>query len=351
MKTMIFLGAGASAAEGAPVQSKLFQEYFERRNKQNDYCTYDHQIAHLFINLFGIDVRKENLEDIIFPTFEEVLGLLDIAKIKDQSFVELENNTMVGNSNQVAENRDNLIILLAKCLHDTLNVENKYHSMLIKNLKSLNLLKNTIFVSTNYDLLIDNALMSTNGNRIPNYTIDFSDVRESDIYNKMNQHSPSLIKLHGSLNWLYCRICDEIVLTPGEKSVVRLTNDIEQSECMHCNSYLQPIIIPPTYYKNMSNFHISSLIKNFDKVSREVNHIIFCGYSFPDADLHLKYYFKRAETNRNDNLRVTVINNHEGKSIAAKLCEKNNYNRFFSCRVDYLDSSFQDFAMNPSKFY
>jgi hypothetical protein len=29
MTTAIFLGAGASASEGAPVQNKLFQDYFK----------------------------------------------------------------------------------------------------------------------------------------------------------------------------------------------------------------------------------------------------------------------------------------------------------------------------------
>lgn len=351
MKTMIFLGAGASAAEGAPIQSNLFKNYFKTRNDNDDYKWYDQQIANIFGNLFGINVKSNNLEDAIFPTFEEVLGLLDIAKIKNQSFKEIENNTMVGNSNQIDSSRDNLVILLAKCLYENLKNNNKYHTMLVRNLIKENLMNDTVFVSTNYDLLIDNALMFANNYHIPNYTINFSDIRNSEIYHEINKDSQILIKLHGSLNWLYCKTCDELLLTPGEKSVVRLTDDIEQSECNMCNSYLQPIIIPPTYYKNMSNFFITSLFKKFDEILREVEHIIFCGYSFPDADLHLKYYFKRAENNRLNNLKITVINNYNGKTDASKDYEKNNYLRFFTSKVNYTEKSFEEFAAAPSEFY
>lgn len=33
MKTAIFLGAGASASDGAPLQNKLFYEYFHRTHR------------------------------------------------------------------------------------------------------------------------------------------------------------------------------------------------------------------------------------------------------------------------------------------------------------------------------
>jgi len=35
MKTVIFLGAGASGAEGAPLQNNLFRNYFEMRKYKN----------------------------------------------------------------------------------------------------------------------------------------------------------------------------------------------------------------------------------------------------------------------------------------------------------------------------
>jgi hypothetical protein len=46
---------------------------------------------------------------------------------------------------------------------------------------------------------------------------------------------------------------------------------------------------------------------------RKVNQVVFCGYSFPDADIHIKYLLKRAQTNRDRPLHFTVVNNFKGK--------------------------------------
>ena len=72
-----------------------------------------------------------------------------------------------------------------------------------------------------------------------------------------------------------------------------------------------------------------------------------CGYSFPDADMNIKYLLKRAQTNRDIPLKVTVINNPPGKRDAEIAHEKDRYARFLGGTVEYTDKSFQEFADNP----
>lgn len=76
-------------------------------------------------------------------------------------------------------------------------------------------------------------------------------------------------------------------------------------------------------------------------------YIVFCGYSFPDANIHIKYLLKRAQTNRNTPLLVTVINNHAGKKDAEVVQEKDRYTRFLGSSVNYTNKSFQEFSANP----
>jgi hypothetical protein len=78
-----------------------------------------------------------------------------------------------------------------------------------------------------------------------------------------------------------------------------------------------------------------------------VKHVIFCGYSFPDADIHIKYLLKRAQTNREGPMRFTVVNHYPGKDQKEAGQEKYRYERFLGAGVDYTLKSFSDFAAAP----
>ena len=79
----------------------------------------------------------------------------------------------------------------------------------------------------------------------------------------------------------------------------------------------------------------------------DTDQIIFCGYSFPDADIHIKYLIKRAQINRNRGIKFKVCNYYEKKGEKTCSEEKNRYERFLGLRVEYLEKSFEDFANDP----
>jgi hypothetical protein len=97
----------------------------------------------------------------------------------------------------------------------------------------------------------------------------------------------------------------------------------------------------------LNNVFLSSIWSRTDGALRKVKHIAFCGYSFPDADIHIKYLLKRAQTNRDTPLRVTVVNNHPGKKDAEAQQERDRYVRFLGRAVEYTDKSFEEFAADP----
>ena len=87
-QTVIFLGAGASATDSAPIQSELFREYFQLRRSINEGVRrHDagHDLAEFFRTFFGIAVETTPLDEVEFPTFEEVLGILELAESEDES--------------------------------------------------------------------------------------------------------------------------------------------------------------------------------------------------------------------------------------------------------------------------
>src|SRR5262245_34723287 len=104
MKTCIFLGAGASKADGAPTQNDLFRDYFSfiktsRSRPWGDYNQdMERELRTFFSLMFDIDVDQENLGQVNFPTFEEALGILDLAERRGESFKEYGLGTLANNS-------------------------------------------------------------------------------------------------------------------------------------------------------------------------------------------------------------------------------------------------------------
>jgi NAD-dependent SIR2 family protein deacetylase len=156
-----------------------------------------------------------------------------------------------------------------------------------------------------------------------------------------------LYKVHGSLNWLFCPTCNTVTLTPKDKGIIRLITDFQNSFCRSCESVIVPIIVPPTYFKDTSNVFLTLVWHRAEQALREVDHIAFCGYSFPDADIHIKYLLKRTQTNPARRLRLSVCNNHPGKTTAVAQEEELRYKRFLGAGVEYTERSFDDLVADP----
>lgn len=355
MNITIFLGAGASAAENLPIQNELFSQYFKYILPKNKTSKMNLELAKFFRDLFYIDVTSPNIEDINFPTFEEVLGVLDLAEQKRESFKNYKSESYNDNNTSISYIRQSLIMLTAYALNNANSTSNSYHKLLLENLVKENLIKDTNFISANYDIHIDNAIASlydTNEfSAMLDYGIDFTNFNLSkNFWQKPIDPVIHLYKIHGSLNWLYCPICNSITLTPYEGGVMRIIENINQAKCLNCEELTVPIIVPPTYFKNMSNVFLSTVWNKSEKLLRESDLLIFCGYSFPEADMHIKYLLKRVQTSRlKENLKVVVVNNHSKKRNSLREKEKNRYERFLGKNVIYTEYSFEEFAKDPKK--
>ena len=354
MKTAIFLGAGASAAEGAPIQSALFRKYFGSPRVQKHSPMY-RDLAQFFKSIFNINLAAP-LKKITFPTFEEALGVLDLAEARKESLRGFSFSAPVPgvqlppDANRVQLIRLDLILVMAKAIDDGLRrkaLAHPPHRLLVNNLKVSGLINETIFISTNYDLCIDHALGPDR-----DYAVDFAANEEVNV---LSPQAVKLFKLHGSLNWLYCPVCNNVKQF-GSKVVLSLQyKGREVNRCGFCRSILSPVIVPPTFYKDMSRVFLSRIWNKAEDALREVDHIIFCGYSLPDADMHIKYLLKRMQTNRTnpESVRFTLVNHHKVPPKKKKDAddEAHRYLRFLGKRVTDTRSSFQKFARDPNSFY
>jgi hypothetical protein len=398
IENVIFLGAGASKADGAPLQNELFRDYFKLSSEnRNSNSKESHERLKNFFNIF-FGINSNELEHTSFPTFEEALGVLEIALNRGESF---KGYDLSADHPDIQRIRQDLIFLMAITIKEKLNIGLSHHRNLVERLAGEGTLSKTAFISLNYDILIDNALT----NCYPSYDLDYG-IEFANFEN--NQECPRsdnswkrprprksifLYKLHGSLNWLYCPTCIALTLTPKEKSVPGLV--FKSEKCKKCGSEMIPIIIPPTFFKVMSNFYLQQIWYKSEIALRQAKNIIFCGYSFSDADIHVKYLLKRAEINNGHTPEIYIINSpsvsipklipyfseksvisgsiqnssfmnifrnrststktgDEEKAEKEKEAEKKRYERFFNVKekVHYMDQSFQDFCnqgIDPNK--
>ncbi len=323
MKSIVFLGAGASKCEGAPLQDELFSAYFNEFSGGED--KYYKVLQEFFLKAYNLDVKDTK----VFPTFEEILGFLYTAEKRRESFYF-----------DTEEIKEGIIFSMAEILDRKFLKGSTYHRQLIEKLKKEQLLTDLVFITTNYDLLIDSAILS-NG-----LDIDYG---FKNIYKHQSQRLP-LYKIYGSLNWKYCDVCDNFFIASQMEKGMLQSIIQEDYACDICQNHFKSIIVPPTFYKEISNYYLNNIYHNLNKSLYEIENIIFCGYSFPDADLYIKFILKRAELYKNKPFNVVVINTYEGKSQEKIKKEKGKYELFFNGKVNYMNNSFQDFCKEPEKF-
>jgi NAD-dependent SIR2 family protein deacetylase len=351
-QNIIFLGAGGSAAEGAPIQGTAFREYAKHvlpdekfaRIDRNPYVHHN-AVPRFFRDFFGIDLYHDNLDSVDFPTFEEALGILQLARSRNESYGPYSYKLAERPAN--SPNIDQMAVILAQTLALTIahfvSAARGVHASLVDNLSLIGKLSDVLFVSTNYDTYIDSALdrISPSNEFSLGWTLN-------EAATTTTNGRPRLLKIHGSLDWLFCRSCLAVHRDPEYSHEAQVGK-----QCQECKDFLQPLIVPPTFIKDFGNPVLSSVWWSFDRALRSADRVVFCGYSFPDADVHIKYAFKRREIigdfGNLKPLTVAVVNNHPEKYHHTKEEEKRRFSRFFRCDVHYTDLSFEDFAKDPGQ--
>jgi hypothetical protein len=200
------------------------------------------------------------------------------------------------------------------------------------------------FVTFNQDLVIERALQSTSDmkryadtawNLANCYHLRFSEVIHHDHRKSFTAEmlpireapSISVLKLHGSLNWMYsvrsASDAKNAIRNPSKApflySNLLLPESLEYRERQRMTPLL-PLIVPPIFEKTLRIGKILQPVWRAaeDRLTRAEKLIVF-GYSFPDGDLPARSMFRRC-FQRNRQLReVHVIDTDPlaGARIAA----------------------------------
>lgn len=302
-KNLFIFGAGASKADHVPLQDELISEILNFLENIEDIHKFPsvNSLKNFLHKMYPIAI--ESRDNLLYPTFEEILGLLQFALNRDESFKGFSQD-------QLREFINLIIAFMAVVIKEKVNTSNKVNEKFIielfKNFKKqqqdLELNKTmekfaqeNFFLNINYDTLLDKALYNLK-NQYGFNGIDYClEIKDSNIPSK----DIKLFKPHGTLNWLICKSCGIKTIGPLDigfeyyKGLIIPGSGL--NNCPLCKVKKYAIIIPPTFFKELNNVLIRNILTNLEEHLKEVQNLIFIGYSFPEADLHLKYVFKKAQ--------------------------------------------------------
>jgi hypothetical protein len=162
-------------------------------------------------------------------------------------------------------------------------------------------------ITSNYDLVIESELYR-------NYTYSdiwrqfdfgtaFRDPVSGNLQPRPLKPSLRLLKLHGSLNWLRCDLCDHVYMNPNgpiaylafnpKCSVADGPTDLA-STC-HCGFYpLRHIMIAPSTVRDIRDPTLLEIWKAALEALRAADDWLIVGYSLPSEDVAIRSMFLRA---------------------------------------------------------
>jgi NAD-dependent SIR2 family protein deacetylase len=319
---VFFIGAGFTKAivSTAPTGAEFFSKAFD----PNGPFSSDNRINNVkeFIESIYYKLKKNN-----YPRIEDVLSLIDYAIQRKEA---LSKDYLF---DEVINVRNNLIYLISKVIKDSIEKSPQKNLNMSSNFveklgKLLGESKRVFIISTNYDIIIDNALLerkscnygfnlryniywypdSNNRNARPIGSLnwEFRDSYEG----KINEGDIPLLKIHGSLNWFYCPKCNELDITIGRKGATSLAEDQNRFLCVdpYCTSTYEPLLVTPTMLKIYDNSFLQKLWDLSEKIISESDIIVFIGYSLPEADYHIRCLLTKAMTkDKSRDHRIVVI--------------------------------------------
>ena len=295
------------------------------------------------------------------PSLEAVFGLIDYT-IGRQDGLGPDLTIEI-----IHELRKTMVLAIHNVIAHFANGPHHVYNEFWKNVGQTN--TNVSVVTLNYDTLLDegfDALYPSTA--FLDYCIPLMNYLHYPLVNPFNwwddarkpvtiwkESSPvpiKVIKIHGSLNWKYCSCCNQVLLTPCDSTArprptehriepyhtipypVEVTDGLYR--CPFDGAALETLIVPPAHIKNFYNSVVSRLVEEVAFELRAASHLVFVGYSFPDADIHIRAQLLKNYRQRG---QIHVVNPDATDSLQSKFSALSN-------NIHFHETKFEDFVSN-----
>jgi hypothetical protein len=260
--TVLFLGAGATKAVQGPLTDEILPALYIAKARIPPADDPEGRVGKVVAFLETAFNVRQGLAKEQYPSLPLVMSLLDTALGRREDLGQWDLNTL-------AVLRAGLQLGVFDVLEDALRKfpTNNHYALLDKLFPPG---ATPQVITTNYDLVLDSALMYLSQTRqppggLPDYYCALANLAVVP----PPQRYGSVLKLHGSLNWLFCRTCQRLELGATESTRFldifgRVAGkDVKQAftpdgaPCSVCGQQLLPLLVPPSHLKDYRNPHLS----------------------------------------------------------------------------------------------
>jgi hypothetical protein len=358
-RTAFVFGAGATRACGGPLTAEIlpsaFGPDFRERMKKPELAE---EFEQCLIRHFHVPPDPRGRTNADYPPLPLVLSLLDLVIERDRP---LTYSAVNGGASPDHWSRERLSRAREEVEYVVFEVLNE-HLRTVKQNWYEALFDLTVpfgfepwAISLNYDILLDNVLFKLawerpGGSARPAYGCDI----RTPAYRDIGDEYGRLLKLHGSLHWMYCPCCHGLEIGMSECGIIavscsslkRIHNQFSLDEhygetakpCSDCGTPLRPVLITPTRAKDYRNPHIQSTWYHAEKLLRQAEHVCFIGYSLPDDDIEVIDLLRRSLWHLTPDC-ITVVEYVSDKEAERREIEKNpvgrRYQSIFGRGIDW----------------
>ncbi len=347
-KTVYFLGSGFSKEAGGLVQSEIIDTILDENFTRDDerlIRARDSFIGFLKeeLHIYKDHYCKVQLEDVFTPIDRCIWDGLSIGRYSSRALVELreEFNALMGAAVNYSFKKN-------EACSDYVDEFAEYINGIARRRMEDGEDRVSV-ITTNWDVLFDHALKRAIENTRPEKlsVVDYCcyvsswDANDDTIKPGLlavgyGGYNIKLLKLHGSMNWFQCPLCQRMYVRFGEEIAI-----MKAAYCRHCRKNygmqdissikLQSNLLLPTYLKNLSNIQIKLVWQNAAIELSEAKRIVFIGYSLPSADFEIRQLLARMIR---PDAEIQVVLYPHSSSVEA---EAERYKNFFGSRVTERD--------------
>ena len=306
-RRVFFLGAGATKADfpDAPSLKDLLGKMLS--SNANEYLPEKDKIRD-FLSQYFFDISDKG--DSQYPLIQDILSFID-AGLLNETYFEIDKKYLT-------EIRNTIIYLMGVTIEKGMQIQD--NASILKLIGTLAYSPKDVIISTNYDIVVDNCFLMTFQNTM-NYGVKFRksiDVKDRWLNSDAAMPSQSiaysidtgasLLKLHGSFNWLYCPRCDELDISVTQKGALEcMSSKVYCYNHQVCTERYQPLIISPTFLKSYKNRIIREVWSLAEQAVANTQEIIFIGYSMPMDDHEIKSMLLRGIAKNKTKPAIIVI--------------------------------------------
>jgi len=348
-QTVLFLGAGASKALGYPVTAEILAGVLERLKQRTLFpslnVVYPLTGEHAQVNSAGflpdaMAVLETELKALFpgilmsadKPQITEVLSLLDHLIFTGTAAVPRFPRERLARLRALLERAVATIVTEPEGTRDVAHralVERLVRWLVDESAKPGPQKHRITVITTNYDLAVEKplvaAIMNRHGPNRIDYGFSWRDPFEYEVGEEVVRLRPTdpavaFFKLHGSINWLRCPLCEHVYLNGlGPIFHQAFASRMREESTCSCHHWpLGTLLVAPSMIRDIRDPNLLSIWQAALEAMRRAERWVVVGYSLPPEDLGLRSLFLRASRARSSPLAVEIYEHGNRPEVEAR---------------------------------